>query len=78
MKKYAAMETEILTIENKTGDVFMDHTFSAQVSPIQKCIAQLNEKINELQKENVRLKRMYDDLSLDHRVLKKIILKRIS
>ncbi len=72
------METEILTIENKTGDLFMDHTFSAPVLPIQKCIAQLNEKINELQKENVRLKRMYDDLSLDHRVLKKIILKRIS
>lgn len=71
------METQILTIENKTGEVFMDNMFSAQVFPIQKCIAQLNETINELQRENVRLKRMYDDLSLDHRVLKKI-LKRIS
>jgi len=72
------METQILTIENKTGDVFMDNLFSAPIFPIQECFAQLNEKINELQKENARLKRMYDDLSLDHRVLKKIILKRIS
>lgn len=77
MEKLPVVETQILTIENETGDVFMD-TFSVPTYPIQKCIAQLNEKINELQKENVRLKRMYDDISLDHRVLKKIILKRIS
>lgn len=72
------MEPQILTMESKTGDIGMDHSFSAPAFPIQQCIAHFNEKIKELQKENIRLKRMYDDLSLDHRILKNIILKKIS
>jgi putative transposase len=33
--------------------------------------------LKELQEENLRLKRMYADLSLDHRILKDVIEKKL-
>lgn len=38
--------------------------------------AQQLKELKALQEENVRLKRMYADLSLDHRILKDIIEKK--
>lgn len=38
--------------------------------------AELLRKFKELERENVELKRMYADLSLDHRILKNVIEKK--
>lgn len=38
--------------------------------------AQQLKELKALQEENARLKRMYADLSLDHRILKDIIEKK--
>ncbi len=38
--------------------------------------AQQLKELKALQEENIRLKRMYADLSLDHRILKDIIEKK--
>lgn len=39
--------------------------------------AELLRKFKELEKENSELKRMYADLSLDHRILKNVIEKKL-
>jgi putative transposase len=39
--------------------------------------AQQLKELKALQEENMRLKRMYADLSLDHRILKDIIEKKL-
>lgn len=39
--------------------------------------AQQLKELKALQEENARLKRMYADLSLDHRILKDIIEKKL-
>lgn len=39
--------------------------------------AQQLKELKALQEENLRLKRMYADLSLDHRILKDIIEKKL-
>jgi putative transposase len=39
--------------------------------------AQQLKELKSLQEENARLKRMYADLSLDHRILKDIIEKKL-
>ena len=40
--------------------------------------AELLRRFKELERENAELKRMYADLSLDHRILKNVIEKNIS
>jgi len=39
--------------------------------------AELLRRFKELERENAELKRMYADLSLDHRILKNIIEKKL-
>lgn len=39
--------------------------------------AELLRKFKELERENAELKRMYADLSLDHRILKNVIEKKL-
>jgi hypothetical protein len=39
--------------------------------------AELLRKFKELERENSELKRMYADLSLDHRILKNVIEKKL-
>jgi putative transposase len=39
--------------------------------------AELLRRYKELERENVELKRMYADLSLDHRILKNVIEKKL-
>jgi len=39
--------------------------------------AQQLKKLKELEEENRRLKQMYSDLSLDHKILKEIIEKKL-
>lgn len=39
--------------------------------------ADLLRRYKELERENVELKRMYADLSLDHRILKNVIEKKL-
>jgi putative transposase len=39
--------------------------------------SELLGKLKELERENLELKRMYADLSLDHRILKNVIEKKL-
>lgn len=39
--------------------------------------AELLRKFKEMERENAELKRMYADLSLDHRILKNVIEKKV-
>lgn len=39
--------------------------------------AELLRKFKEMERENAELKRMYADLSLDHRILKNVIEKKL-
>lgn len=88
MKKSRFTEVQIVSIlkeyeaGKKTTDICREHGISVPTFYMwkRKYGGMDNQQLKELkalQEENARLKRMYADLSLDHRILKDIIEKKL-
>lgn len=88
MKKSRFTETQIINILKEyeagkdTKDICLEYgiaapTFYSWKQKYSGMDAQQLKELKALQEENARLKRMYADLSLDHRILKDIIEKKL-
>ncbi len=88
MKKSRFTETQIVHIlkeyeaGKQTKDICREYgiaapTFYSWKQKYGGMDAQQLKELKALQEENARLKRMYADLSLDHRILKDIIEKKL-
>lgn len=88
MKRSRFRETQIITILKqqeagmKVADICRDHgisqaTFYNWKSKYGGMEASDVKRLRELEEENVRLKRMYAELSLDHQILKDILEKKL-
>jgi putative transposase len=88
MKKSRFTEVQIVKILKEyeagksTKDICREHgiavpTFYSWKQKYEGMDAQQLKELKALQDENARLKRMYADLSLDHRILKDIIEKKL-
>lgn len=88
MKKSRFSETQIINIlkeyesGKKTSDICREYgiskpTFYSWKQKYSGMDAQQLRELKSLQEENRRLKQMYADLSLDHRILKDIIEKKL-
>ena len=88
MKKSKFTEAQIVKIlkeyelGKQTKDICREHgiaavTFYSWKRKYGGMDAQQLKELKALQEENTRLKRMYADLSLDHRILKDIIEKKL-
>jgi putative transposase len=88
MKKSRFSESQIVNIlkeyeaGNQTKDICREYgiavpTFYSWKQKYGGMDAQQLKELKSLQEENARLKRMYADLSLDHRILKDIIEKKL-
>jgi putative transposase len=88
MKKSRFSESQIVSIlkeyeaGKQTKDICREYgiavpTFYSWKQKYGGMDAQQLKELKSLQEENARLKRMYADLSLDHRILKDIIEKKL-
>ena len=88
MKKSRFTEAQIIRILNeydsgkKTSDICREYgiakpTFYVWKQKYSGMDAQQLKELKSLQEENRRLKQMYADLSLDHRILKDVIEKKL-
>lgn len=88
MKKSRFTEVQIINILKEyeagkdTKDICREYgiaapTFYSWKQKYSGMDAQQLKELKALQEENARLKRMYADLSLDHRILKDIIEKKL-
>lgn len=88
MKKSRFSESQIVSIlkeyeaGKQTKDICREYgiavpTFYSWKQKYGGMDAQQLKELKALQEENARLKRMYADLSLDHRILKDIIEKKL-
>lgn len=88
MKKSRFTESQIIGIlkeyeaGKQTKDICREHGIAAPTFYLWKrkyggMDTQQLKELKALQEENSRLKRMYADLSLDHRILKDIIEKKL-